>query len=45
MIEAKNYPFFGVQFHPEKNIYEWKVFADRSEESIQVVQIMSNRFI
>jgi len=25
-IEAKNYPFVGVQFHPEKNIFEW---ADR----------------
>lgn len=23
MIEAKNYPFVGLQFHPEKNAYEW----------------------
>ena len=22
-IEAKKYPFVGVQFHPEKNIFEW----------------------
>ena len=22
-IEAKHYPFVGVQFHPEKNIFEW----------------------
>ena len=22
-IEAKNYPIFGTQFHPEKNAYEW----------------------
>ncbi|XP_035914391.1 gamma-glutamyl hydrolase A-like isoform X1 [Anopheles stephensi] len=22
-IEHKNYPFYGIQFHPEKNIYEW----------------------
>ena len=22
-IEAIDYPFVGVQFHPEKNIYEW----------------------
>lgn len=22
-IEDKNYPFYGVQFHPEKNVYEW----------------------
>lgn len=23
MIEAKRYPFVGLQFHPEKNAYEW----------------------
>ena len=22
-IEAHEYPFVGVQFHPEKNIFEW----------------------
>ena len=22
-IEARNFPFIGVQFHPEKNIFEW----------------------
>ncbi|XP_031631289.1 gamma-glutamyl hydrolase-like [Contarinia nasturtii] len=22
-IEHKHYPFYGVQFHPEKNVYEW----------------------
>ena len=22
-IEAINYPFWGLQFHPEKNVYEW----------------------
>lgn len=21
--EHKSYPFYGVQFHPEKNLYEW----------------------
>lgn len=24
IIEAKNYPFVGLQFHPEKNAYEWE---------------------
>lgn len=43
--QAKNYPFFGVQFHPEKNPFEWKVYADRSLEAIEVVQIISNRFV
>jgi len=22
-LEHKGYPFYGVQFHPEKNLYEW----------------------
>lgn len=22
-IEHRQYPFYGVQFHPEKNLYEW----------------------
>jgi gamma-glutamyl hydrolase len=22
-IEHRHYPFYGVQFHPEKNLYEW----------------------
>ena len=45
MFEAKDYPFFAVQFHPEKNLYEWEVAADRSAEGTEIVQIMSNRFI
>lgn len=44
-MEAKNYPFYAVQFHPEKNNFEWKVFAKRSKEAIEVVQIMSNKFV
>lgn len=43
--EAKEYPFYGVQFHPEKNLYEWKVNADRSENGAQIVQILSNKFV
>ena len=44
-LEAKKYPFYSVQFHPEKNPFEWKIFADRSLEAIEVVQIISNRFV
>lgn len=44
-FNAKNYPFFGVQFHPEKNLFEWKVYADRSESGAEIVQIISNRFV
>ena len=31
-MEAKKYPFYAVQFHAEKNLYEWNVYADRSLE-------------
>jgi gamma-glutamyl hydrolase len=24
-FEHRRYPIYGVQFHPEKNAYEWKV--------------------
>jgi gamma-glutamyl hydrolase len=29
--ESSKGPFFGSQFHPEKNLFEWKVKADRSD--------------
>ena len=28
-LEAKEYPFVAVQFHPEKNIFEWSVREPR----------------
>ncbi len=28
--EARQYPFYGIQAHPEKNSFEWKIYADRS---------------
>jgi gamma-glutamyl hydrolase len=34
--EARLYPFYGVQFHPEKTSFEWKIFADRSYEAVQI---------
>jgi carbamoylphosphate synthase small subunit len=29
-MQAKKYPFFSSQFHPEKNSFEWHVDAIRS---------------
>ena len=43
--EARKYPFYGVQFHPEKAIFEWKVYSDKSYDSIEMTQIIANRFI
>ena len=39
-IEAINYPFVGVQFHPEKNIYEWSVKEPRIPHSKWVSTIL-----
>jgi gamma-glutamyl hydrolase len=44
-MEAKDYPFYAVQYHPEKNLYEWKVFADRSTSGVEFVQYISNKFV
>ena len=33
-VEAKDYPVYAVQYHPEKNLYEWKVKADRSASGV-----------
>jgi len=38
-IEAKNYPFVGVQFHPEKNIFEWAEKEPRIPHSRHAVHV------
>ncbi|KYQ88154.1 peptidase C26 family protein [Tieghemostelium lacteum] len=46
-IEAKNYPIFGTQFHPEKPIFEWwdEEVMNHSFESILANQYFSNFFV
>ena len=49
-IEAKNYPIYGTQWHPEKPSYEWKEFdngapredINHTAASVQVQQYMAN---
>lgn len=36
-IEHVNYPFYGVQFHPEKNLYEWVLNKNISHSSNAVL--------
>lgn len=43
--EGKEFPVFGIQYHPEKNLYEWKVKADRSLSGVEIAQILSNKFV
>jgi GMP synthase-like glutamine amidotransferase len=46
-FEHKQYPIYGVQFHPEKNAYEWKVTnkIPHTASAISVGQYFANFFI
>ena len=37
-MEAKEYPIFGIQFHPEKSVFEWnsKEGIKHSEMAVKV---------
>lgn len=43
---GRRYPFFGVQWHPEKNGFEWRVNSTypHGRDAIQVAEYMSNFF-
>jgi gamma-glutamyl hydrolase len=44
-VEARRYPFYGIQYHPEKSAYEWEVDSDHSDEAIAVASIHSTQFV
>ncbi|KAG5870719.1 hypothetical protein JTB14_017052 [Gonioctena quinquepunctata] len=46
-MEHKKYPFYGVQFHPEKNIFEFKAGygIPHSMEAVQVSQFFAIFFV
>ncbi|KFB47116.1 AGAP006670-PA-like protein [Anopheles sinensis] len=46
-IEHKRYPFYGIQFHPEKNIYEWVQNKNISHtaNAVQAAQFFADFFI
>lgn len=46
-VAHRHYPFYAVQFHPEKNIYEWttKEKLPHSAKAIAVGQYFANFFI
>lgn len=46
-IEARYLPIYGVQFHPEKNPFEWRKEKNftHTKESIEVSQFMGDFFI
>ncbi|KAG0558506.1 hypothetical protein KC19_10G033500 [Ceratodon purpureus] len=45
-VEARDYPILGVQWHPEKNAYEWGIDnIPHSADAIKVTQSVANYFI
>ncbi|KAL9957118.1 hypothetical protein ACROYT_G038720 [Oculina patagonica] len=46
-IEAYDYPFYGAQWHPEKNSFEWTSAEaiNHSKEAVLVTQYVANFFV
>ncbi|XP_075725059.1 gamma-glutamyl hydrolase [Rhipicephalus microplus] len=49
-MEAYSYPFYGVQFHPEKTNFEWTQRKDyihipHTEDAVRVSQYLANFFL
>lgn len=46
-VEGINYPFFAVQYHPEKNIYEWttREKLPHSREAVETAQYLAMFFV
>ncbi|CAG0889680.1 unnamed protein product [Cyprideis torosa] len=48
-LEAREFPFFGVQFHPEKPSFEWDIQKmtgiPHTKEAVEVGQFLSNVFV
>lgn len=46
-VEHKRYPFYGLQFHPEKNIFEWKetLNLNKSPSGINASRYFGDFFI
>lgn len=46
-IEHRSYPFYGVQFHPEKNLYEWvrNKNISHSAHAINAAQYFADFFV
>ncbi|KAL5499772.1 hypothetical protein EMCRGX_G011232 [Ephydatia muelleri] len=46
-IEAFDYPFYGVQWHPEKNNFEWtiKEHIPHSDHAVIISQTIADFFV
>lgn len=47
VFESKDYPFYGIQFHPEKNQYEFILDKNipHSLNAVKVAQYFANFFV
>ncbi|XP_060815289.1 gamma-glutamyl hydrolase-like [Bombus pascuorum] len=46
-LEHIDYPFYGLQFHPEKNLYEWKIGKKipHGQNAVKIAQYFANFFV
>lgn len=44
-VEGKKYPFYGTQFHPEKNNFEFRVHSDHGKQACEITQFLANFFL
>ncbi|XP_071873419.1 gamma-glutamyl hydrolase-like [Bombus fervidus] len=46
-LEHTDYPFYGLQFHPEKNLYEWKIGKKipHGQNAVEIAQYFANFFV
>ena len=44
LLSGKRYPFYAVQWHPEKNGFEWttKEGINHSEHAVTIMQMAAN---
>jgi len=45
IVESKNYPFVGLQFHPEKNAYEWENNDPHSTSAVYSARFFYDWFV
>lgn len=44
-FEGNKYPIYGVQYHPEKNPFEFKVKASHTAEAVDIAYQMARFFV
>jgi len=46
-IEGRKFPIYGVQYHPEKNAFEWHtdISINHQPEAVEVSQHLANFFV